>query len=77
MNLLKTNKCLEKKDVVIFNALTSSNKRMKDPNHYFPAEQVRIRESEQNGHFEGPFLCCDRNFKKLVAKNKKQNQLIF
>ena len=64
MSLRSTNKCLIKIPVMILNALTSSNKKMKDSNHYPALEQVRIGESEQNRGFEDPFLWCDRNFKK-------------
>jgi hypothetical protein len=56
-----------------FKELTSSNKKMKDPNYYLPFEQVRIGESEQNRHFEGPFLCCDRNFKNRSPKTKSKS----
>jgi hypothetical protein len=58
---------------MILNALTSSNKKMKDPNRYMTVGLVRIRESEQNRDFEGAFLCCDRHFKKPVAKKNKIN----
>lgn len=57
---------------MILNTLTSSNKKMEDPNHYLVIGPVRIGESEQNRDFEGTFLCCDRHFKKPVAKNKNK-----
>ena len=68
-----TNKCLVKSPSMILNELGSSNERMKDPNHYSSIGQVRIRESEQNRHFEDAFLCCDRNFKNRPPKTKTES----
>src|SRR4030095_17194907 len=70
---MTTNKCLVKNLAMTFNELASSNKRMRDPNHYLRRGQVRISESEQNRHFEGPFLCCDRNCKNRSPETKTKS----
>jgi hypothetical protein len=61
---------------MILNALTRSNKKMKDPNHYLAVGQVRIRESEQNRDFDNPF-CAAIEILKTRSLKTKQNQLIF
>ena len=73
MNSLTTNNCLVKILMMILNALGSSNKRIKDSNYNLVNGQVRIRESEQNGHSEDTFLCCDRNFKTSSPETKTKS----